>query len=63
MIKQFLKILKLIYSLYLQAIFFISGFVILNIACYRINVEAGLFTTAATLILFGIILNHDQERR
>lgn len=63
MINKFLNILKTIYSLYLQAIFFISGFVVLNVACYRLNTEAGLFTTAGTLILFGIILNHDQERR
>lgn len=63
MIKKFMNILKQIYQYYIQAILFIAGFVMLNIACYRINTTAGLFVTAFTLILFGIILNYDQEKR
>lgn len=63
MIKKFVSILKQMYGLYIQAILFVSGFIILNIACYRLNTEAGLFVTAITLILFGIIMNYDQEKR
>lgn len=63
MIKQFKKMLASLYTHYLQAILFVAGFVILNIACYRINVTAGLFVTGGTLILFGIILNQDQQNQ
>lgn len=61
MVNKFVKILRQIYSLYIQAILFIAGFVVLNIACYRLNVTAGLFITGFTLILFGIIINRDQQ--
>lgn len=62
MVNKFVKFLRLIYSFYIQAILFIAGFVVLNIACYRINVTAGLFVTGITLILFGIIVNYDQQQ-
>lgn len=63
MIDKFLKYLKYIYTYWIQAIMFIAGFIVLNLACYRLNTTAGLFVTGITLILFGIILNHDQEKR
>lgn len=63
MINKFVQILKEIYYYYIQAILFISGFIVLNIACYRINTIAGLFVTGATLILFGIIMNRDQQEK
>ena len=62
MVNKFVKIIKNIYTYYIQAILFITGFVLLNIACYRINVTAGLFVTGITLILFGIIVNYDQQQ-
>lgn len=61
MVKTFMKFLKNIYLYYLQAILFIAGFVVLNIACYCVNTILGLFATAVTLILFGVILNYDQQ--
>ena len=53
MVNKFWNCLKKIYLFYIQAILFIAGFVLLNIACYRINVTAGLFVSGFTLILFG----------
>lgn len=63
MVNKFWNYLKKIYLFYIQAIFFIAGFVLLNVACYRINVTAGLFVSGFTLILFGLIINGDQEKR
>ncbi|TDN08679.1 DUF1056 family protein [Lactobacillus crispatus] len=63
MVNKFWNCLKKIYLFYIQAILFIAGFVLLNIACYRINVTAGLFVSGFTLILFGLIINSDQEKR
>ncbi len=64
MINKFWKIIKKIYFLYIQAILFVAGFVLLNIACYRLmNITGGLFVSAFTLILFGLIINNDQEKR
>lgn len=61
MVTKFLRILRQLYSLYIQAILFITGFIVLNVACYRLNVTAGLFITGFTLILFGVIINRDQQ--
>lgn len=63
MVNKFVEMLKRIYSYYIQAILFIAGFVMLNIACYRINTTVGFLFTGFTLILFGIIVNHDQQSR
>lgn len=63
MINTFIQILKNVYFWYFQTILFIAGFVVINIAIYLINAVAGLFLTGITLILFGIIMNHDRQRR
>ena len=63
MISKFMQILKNAYFWYFQTILFIAGFVVINIAVYLINTVAGLFLTGITLILFGIIMNHDRQRR
>lgn len=63
MVNKFWNYLKNIYLFYIQAILFIAGFILLNVACYRINVTAGLFVSGFTLILFGLIINGDQEKR
>lgn len=63
MVNKFIQIIKNIYTYYIQAILFITGFVLLNIACYRLNTTAGLFVTGITLILFGIIVNRDQQEK
>ncbi len=62
MVNKFVKIIKHIFSYYIQAILFIAGFVMLNIACYGINTIAGYFVTGITLILFGVIINYDQQQ-
>lgn len=63
MINKFIQILKNVYFWYFQTILFIAGFVVINIAVYLINTVAGLFLTGITLILFGIIMNHDRQGR
>lgn len=63
MINKFWKFLKKVYFLYIQAILFVAGFVLLNVACYQLNVTAGLFVSGFTLILFAFIINSDQEKR
>ncbi len=63
MMNKFIKILKEIYTYYIQAVLFIAGFVVLNIAVYRLNTTAGLFFTGITLILFSLVINHDQQEK
>ena len=63
MINKFWNFLIIVYFLYIQAILFVAGFVLLNVACYQLNVTAGLFISGFTLILFALIMNSDQEKR
>lgn len=63
MMNKFIKILKEIYTYYIQAILFIAGFFVLNIAVYRLNTTAGLFFSGFTLILFSLVINHDQQEK
>ncbi len=53
MFNKFIQIIKIIYTYYIQAILFIAGFVVLNIAVYKLNTTAGLFFQA--LLLFYLV--------
>ena len=63
MFNKIIRIIKIIYTYYIQAILFIAGFFVLNIAFYRLNKTAGLFFSGFTLILFSLVINHDQQEK
>ena len=63
MFNKFIQIIKIIYTYYIQAILFIAGFVVLNIAVHKLNTTAGLFFSGFTLILFSLVINHDQQEK